>query len=173
MKVAYALLVLSIALMPLLYVAFGLKLLVIYALIWTDKLLIGLVKPLRLVGVDLSTFAAVLAGMAYGPLAAFVFVLIVYTFLWSLRYLLVPILLPDWPLFVPDRYGVVYASAGIIAGFMAASSFSMIMITAVAAKILIHGTAELLLGKPVRVIQFIGTIVFHALVIIPFGMALV
>lgn len=171
MKVSYALLLVSLAVMPLLFFV-NFKVLLVYLLLWVDKLVLGLLKPVRFIGIELSTLAGALAGIFFGPVASFFLVATLYTILHSIRFLVVPFPPPDWPLFVPDRYALVYASAGIVAGLMNTAAFPITLMIAVAVKILIHAATEMALGKPVRVASFIGTAIFYAIFMIPFGLQL-
>lgn len=170
MRTPFIAFLLTILLFPLLYL-FGLKLLAIYMLIWVDKIVIGLFRPLRIFGFELTTLASVFAAVFYGPFVAFVLTLLIFTFLQSLRYLVFPIQPPDFPLFVPNKDSIIYALGGLVAGFLSAQ-FQLIVIYTVLFKSGVYAITDIIiLRKPTYVITLAGIIFIHLVFLIPFGSA--
>ncbi len=173
MKSPYIFLLISVLLMPVLYFLFGAKLAFVYLLIWADKLIVGLFKPFRYLGIELTTLATVLAAMFYGPIAAFVLILFLFTFLQSLRYLIIPISVPEYPLFVPNPDSIIYALGGVVAGFLLSSPFNVIVVAVVVIKHLMYMAMNLIMHKPPAFLGLIGGVAFHLAVIIPFGLSVI
>ncbi|MBI2076116.1 MAG: hypothetical protein HYT72_02620 [Candidatus Aenigmarchaeota archaeon] len=161
----------SVLLFPVLFIT-GLQMFFIYLLVWADKIILGLFRPFRYFGVELTTLAAVLAAIFYGPFVSFVLVLFLFTFLQSLRYTVFPVSVPEYPLFVPNPDGVIYALGGIIAGFMLPFGFGATVIVVVITKYIMYIVMDMFLRKPPPVMGLIGGIAFHVAIIIPSGLAL-
>lgn len=170
MRTPFIAFLLTILLFPLLYL-FGLKLLAIYMLIWVDKIVIGLFRPLRIFGFELTTIASVFAAVFYGPFVSFLLTLIIFTFLQSLRYLVFPIQPPDFPLFVPNKDSIIYALGGLIAGFLP-FSFPLLVIYTVLFKSGLYAITDIIiLKKPTYIVTLFGIILIHLVFLIPFGAA--
>lgn len=165
--------IMTVLLFPVLYLLLGLKIFVIYLLIWVDKIVIGLFRPLRIMGFELTTLSSVLAAIFYGPLVSFVLTLVIFTFLQSLRYLVFPIQPPDFPLFVPNKDSIIYAAGGLAAGFLSSLPFSQVVIFTVLVKSGLYAVTDILIMKKSRYfITLLGIIITHLLILIPFGLEL-
>lgn len=160
----------TVALFPILYMLFGLKIFAIYLLMWIDKIVIGLFRPLRIFGFELTTLGSVFAAIFYGPLVSFVLTLVIFTFLQSLRYLVFPIQPPDFPLFVPNKDSIIYAVGGLVAGFLSSLPFAEVVIFTVLIKSGLYAVTDILIMKKSRYfITLFGIIIIHLLILIPFG----
>lgn len=169
MKWGTILFLISVCVLPLLYIFLG-ALSLIYLLVWTDKIILGLFRLFRYVGIETTTLATIIATIHYGPLFSFVLILILFTVLQSVRYLIVPISVPEYPLFIPNPDSVIYASSAIIAAFALPLGFSAALLIAVAVKYLMYILVDFSLGKPPHMPALIGGLLFNAGVMIPLGL---
>lgn len=148
------------------------RLFLIYLLIWADKLILGLFRPLHYLGIELTTLATVLAAMFFGPFASFVAVLVLFTLLQSLRHLLFPFSDPEYPLFVPNPDGMIYASGAIVAGAAAPLGFAASVMTVVIVKYLMYMALDFFRGKPPHIPALIGGVLFYLVAMIPLAQEL-
>ncbi len=170
MKPAVALFLLSIVLFPVLYLV-GIEILFVYVLVWIDKMLLGLFRPFRYFGIELTTLATVFATIFYGTFASFLVILILFTLIQSIRYLVIPISVPDYPLFVPNPDSIIYSLGAIAASLAMPFGFGTAVIAVVITKYVMYFLFHLMMKKPPSAITgIIGGIAFHAIVMIPFGL---
>jgi hypothetical protein len=172
MRLEFILLFATVLIMPIFYFIFGTKLFFIYFLIWVDKLIIGLLKPLRYAGIQLTVLASVFAAIYYGPVTSFIFVLVLFTFLQSLRYLIIPIASPNYIYFIPNTDSIIAALGGLIAGLLSSYSFGIILIITIMFHHLSYVTLGFIEHKPYHVIGLVGGLIFHVIVLIPFGLSI-
>lgn len=148
------------------------RLFLIYLLIWADKLILGMLRPLHYLGIELTTLATVLAVMFFGTVASFITVLVLFTVLQSLRHLLFPFYDPEYPLFVPNPDGMIYASGAIVAGAAAPLGFATSVMAVIIVKYLMYIALDLFRGKPPHIPAFVGGVLFYLIVMIPFAQEL-
>jgi len=173
MKLGSILFVVSVCILPLLYFFLDKPLFLVYLLVWIDKIILGLFRLFRYVGIETTALATVVAAMFYGPLFSFILILALFTVLQSVRYLIVPISVPEYPLFVPNPDSVIYASGGIIAAFALPLGLGATLLLVVASKYIVYILADLLLRKPPHLPALIGGMLFNAIVMIPTGFLLI
>ena len=160
----------TIATAPLLLFMFGIKVFVVYALIWIDKILIGVIRPARFVGIETTTTASIIMAIFYGPAVSFFSVLFLFTFLQSIRYFIFPLRPPDYPLFVPNKDSIIYAAGAALAGILNLYDFATIIIIVLVFKSFIYGITDFLVQKkPDFFITFGGTVIIHVIFFLPIG----
>jgi hypothetical protein len=169
----YVLFLLSVLLIPVLYFAFGVSLFFIYLLVWLDKIILGLFKLLRYFGIELTTLATVFAAIYFGPVVSSFLILFLFTFLQSLRYLIVPVNIPEYPLFVPNTDSIIYALGGIVAGFTLQFGFATAVVAVVITKHLMYIAKALIFGKLPSFTGLIGGVIFHLVAVIPIGLSFI
>ena len=133
-----------------------------FALIWFDKVIIGVFEPVRYVGVELTTAGTVLLALALGPVNAFLISLVIIPVLHAVKHIALPIGDPEWPLFLPSPYDAVNALGAAAAGLVAGLPlFWVIAITALA-KVLFYAIADTqILRKPIDFMGGVTTVVFN------------
>ena len=114
------------------YLLGGHVLAAIFAVLWFDKIIIGLSGIVHKFGIEFTTIASILMGIIYGPVIAFAMIIIVVPILYGIRYVLLPIAPPEWPLFVPSPQNLVEAlgaaAAGLLVGFPLLTIFIAVFI---------------------------------------------
>lgn len=171
MKLGLLLFVSSVLSMPFVYF-FGIGLFLVYSLVWADKIILGAFRMFRYIGIELTTLATVLASMLYGPFIAFIIILALFTFLQSLRYMIFPGPVPDYPLFVPNPDSIIYASGAFVATVFPSADFPIALIAVVVAKYIVYIAMDFFLRKPPHIPAFIGGMAFNWIVMVPLGIQL-
>ncbi len=173
MKINKALLLLLTLLVGagLFYLIGGFVLAAVYVLIWIDKIVI--INTLKYFGIELTTMATLMLGIAYGPIAAFIFGIVVIPLLHSMRFVLLPLQQPDWPLFVPHPNNVVDALGGAVAGMFATLPFLYLAVAVTLLKDVGYALSEgVLLGKPINWFSAVMYLLVNALIAYQFGPAI-
>lgn len=160
-----------IAGVALFYAIGGPVLAAVYALIWIDKILI--ISTLKYFGIELTTAATLMLGIAYGPAAAFAFGIVVIPLLHSMRFVLLPLPPPDWPLFVPHPNNVVDALGGAVAGALTTLPFLYLAIVVTLLKDIGYALSEgVVLGRPINVFSAVMYLLVNAAIAYQFGPAI-
>jgi hypothetical protein len=147
------------------------RLAILFALLWVDKTVISAFGAIRYFGVELTTVTSVILATLYGPFFAFIFLIVLIPVLHGLKYILLPLPTPEWPLFVPSPYNIVDAVGALVAGLLVPLSFFInLLVTAVSKDILFAFAARLTMSKPVNVLSAITSVVFNMFVGYPFGL---
>ncbi len=149
---------------------FDFRLAVLFAIIWVDKTIISAFGIIRYFGVELTTVTSVIMAIFYGPVFAFIFILVSTPVLHALKYVFLPLPQPEWPLFVPSPYNIVDALGALVAGFLAPFSLLInLLVTAIAKDFFFALAEKFMLSKPVDIISAITSIVFNLVAAYPFG----
>lgn len=101
------------------YLAGGLPLTLIFALLYTEKVFLGAFSPIGMIGIELTTVSTVLAGIIYGPVFAAIYCLAAITILRGLRHIFLPVSEPKWPPFLAGPDDMLHAGGAIVAGLLA------------------------------------------------------
>ncbi len=149
---------------------FDFRLAVLFVFLWIDKTVISAFGAVRYFGVELTTVISIIMAMLYGPWFAFFFLLLLIPFLHGLKYVLLPLPPPEWPLFIPSPYNIVDALGGLVAGFIPFSFMARLFLTAVSKDVFYALAERFMMSKPVDVISAITSVVFNMLVGYPFGL---
>ena len=112
----------SIVIMVLgLFVSFFIKdwrLATIFFLLWLDRMILGRASILGQFGLELTSMAVILTGLAYGPYFAAAYHFVASTLMVGLGWIITKSSEPNWPPFVPGPDQIVDALAAAIAGFL-------------------------------------------------------
>ncbi len=165
------LLLLTLAAGFLVFMVFDFRLAVMFAFLWVDKTVISAFRIVRYFGVELTTVISVIMAMIYGPVFAFIFILVSTPVLHGLKYVFLPMPPPEWPLFMPSPYNVVDALGALVAGFLAPLQlFYALLGTAIAKDVFFAAAEKFMLSKPVDVISAVTSIAFNLLAGYPFAL---
>ena len=146
------------------FVSKGIALGIIFALLWFDKVIIGVFEPLRYLGIDLTTMATVLLALAYGPFFALVFCIIVIPILHAIKHVIIPDMESQWPIFIPSPYDGVNAFGALVAGLVAGWPLIAIMFVTLFAKYAAYAFVDLALyGRPVDFVSAFTNFLFNML----------
>ena len=141
------------------------KLAVIYLLLWIDKVPLGILSVLRLVGIEFTTISTLLLGILYGPLGA-AFIFFAVPILDGIRSLFVKIA-SDRPPFVPGFANVVDAVLVIVAFVLASQDIFVIIISILLIKYAVHETKDMVYGKPFD-FMVVPNFVFNLVILLVF-----
>ena len=148
----------------LLYVLGGPGLAAIYAILWADKVLLGFAGVIRYAGIEFTTMVTILTGMLFGPVLAFIFIIIVIPILHAIKFIALPLYEPDWPLFVPHYYNFVDAIGASVAGMAAGLPLLWIMILVLIARGIMYPFIDFyLLDKGINFFTIPPTAIFNLL----------
>ncbi len=109
------------------YMLAGLPLMLIYSMIWLEKVILGAFSPIGMIGIEFSTLSTVLAAILYGPFYAVVFTMVTFPILRGLRYALLPLTEPEWPPFFPGPDDALHASGALVGALISSLPFFWIM----------------------------------------------
>jgi hypothetical protein len=151
------------------YLLGGHVLAAIFAVLWFDKTIIGLSGIVHKFGIEFTTIATILMGIIYGPIIAFVMSIILLPVLYGIRYVLLPIAPPEWPLFVPSPQNLVEAIGAAIAGMLAGFPLLTIFLAVFIVKEIAYVVADRAIGKPPDIIYPVVNFVFNLLIILNLG----
>ncbi len=158
----------------LILLVFDFRLAVMYAILWADKTIISAFRIIRYFGVELTTVISVIMAMIYGPIFAFIFILVSTPILHGLKYVFLPMPPPEWPLFVPSPYNIVDALGALVAGLLAPLQlFYALLATAIAKDFFFALSEKFMLSKPVDVISAVTSIAFNLFAGYPIGLFVV
>jgi len=141
----------------------------IFAVLWFDKVLIGLSGIIHKFGIEFTTIATILMGIIYGPIIAFVMSIIILPILYAIRYILVPLVPPEWPLFVPSPQNLVEAIGAAVAGLLMNFPLLTIFIGVFIIKEIAYVIVDRVIGKPADIIYPMVNFVFNLLIVINLG----
>jgi hypothetical protein len=141
----------------------------IFAVLWFDKVIIGLSGIVHKFGIEFTTIATILMGIIYGPIIAFVMSIIILPMLYGIRYILLPIAPPEWPLFVPSPQNLVEALGAAAAGLLAGFPLLNIFIAVFIIKEIAYIVTDRIIGKPPDLIYPVVNFIFNLLIIINLG----
>ncbi|MBI4019488.1 MAG: hypothetical protein HY364_04505 [Candidatus Aenigmarchaeota archaeon] len=157
----------------LLYLLGGIALAAVYAILWIDKIVLGMLGPIRYLGVEFTTLATIILGISYGPLPAFLFSIIVIPLLHSSKYLFLPLPQPEWPFFIPHPNNIVDAIGALCAGILWVIGIKeLLILTAIVVIIKDAGygiSEKMMFGKPVDYFSAAMYLIFNCLLIFQFG----
>lgn len=163
-------LVLSIVLgYGLFYLIGGHVLAAIFAVLWFDKVIIGTAGIPHKFGVEFTTIATILMGIIYGPVIAFFLTLILLPILYGLKYVLLPLTPPSWPLFVPSPQNFVDAIGAAAAGLLGGFPLLLIFLGAFIIKEIAYVIVDISIGKPPDVIYPFVNFIFNLLIVLKLG----
>ena len=141
----------------------------IFAVLWFDKVLIGVSGIVHKFGIEFTTIATILMGLIYGPIIAFVMSIIILPVLYGIRYVLLPIAPPEWPLFVPSPQNLVEAIGAAVAGLLVGFPLLTIFLAVFVIKEVAYVIADRLIGKPPDIIYPVVNFVFNLLIVFYLG----
>ena len=160
----------------LLYFIGGPAMAVAYAILWLDKIVFGMLGPIRYLGVEFTTIGTIILGIAYGPVAAFLFSIVVIPLLHSSKYVFLPLPQPEWPFFIPHPNNIVDAIGALCAGLLWALGVKeLLILTAIVVIIKDAGygvSEKMMFGKPVDYFSAVMYLIFNGLLAYQFGAAI-
>ncbi len=151
------------------YLLGGHVLAAIFAVLWFDKIIIGLSGIVHKFGIEFTTIATILMGIIYGPVIAFAMIIIIVPILYGLRYMLLPLVPPEWPLFVPSPQNLVEALGAAVAGLLAGFPLLTIFLAVFMVKEIAYVVTDRIIGKPPDLIYPVVNFIFNLLIIINLG----
>jgi hypothetical protein len=176
MKLNYKLPILALTLIigtAFFYILGGTVLALVYAILWVDKIIIGMVGTVRYLGIEFTTIATVIIGISYGPVNAFIFSIVMIPLLHAAKYIFLPLPQPEWPYFIPHPNNVVDALGAAFAGVFAGLPLLFNTLIVVFLKDVGYALSErYMIGKPIDYFSAIMYLVFNALLAIQFGPAI-
>ncbi len=151
------------------YLIGGHVLAAIFAVLWFDKVIIGTAGLPHKFGVELTTIATILMGIIYGPVLAFVLTMILLPVLYGLKYILLPLSPPSWPLFVPSPQNLVDAIGAAAAGIFAGFDLLILFLGVFIIKEIAYLAVDFMIGRPPDVIYPFVNFVFNILIVLNMG----
>lgn len=151
------------------YLIGGHVLAAIFSVLWFDKIIIGTAVLPHKFGVELTTIATILMGIIYGPVIAFFLTLILLPILYGLKYVLLPLTPPEWPLFVPSPQNLVDAIGAAVAGLLMGFDLLIIFIGVFIIKEITYLIVDFSIGKPPDVIYPGVNFIFNLLIVLKLG----
>ena len=149
------------------YVFGGTPIVIIFLIIWFEKIIIFGTPVLDNV-TDFTTISMALVGIIYGPIASIAFGLILFPILEGAKNVMSPFPIDRVP-FVPAFPNIIDALTGIIAWLLRGFSLPWIIVILVIFKYTINGAFELMIsGKPPPVMTAIATFIFNMFLILTF-----
>lgn len=94
------------------------RLAVIFSILWFDTLVLGYVGFLWDVGLELTVFAQILTGFAYGPMFAAIYTGISNTLMLGLQWTITRSREPDWPPYTPGLDTIVAMLTSVMAHYL-------------------------------------------------------
>ncbi|MBI4014998.1 MAG: hypothetical protein HY365_03515 [Candidatus Aenigmarchaeota archaeon] len=148
------------------YLIGGPPLLYLFLLVWLDKTILRSITP-EFLGIEVTTLATVLAGMALGGMGGFVFAIITIPLLEGIKGLIVPG--NDVP-FLPTPYHLADAIVAFLASFLAGVPLLGAVAALLAVKFMMDATIDAhFTAKPFDFLSAGLTVVFNLLMVWGFG----
>ena len=158
------------------YLIGGLAMAAAYAILWIDKIIFGMLGPIRYLGVEFTTIGTIILGIAYGAIPAFLFSIIVIPLLHSSKYVFLPLPQPEWPFFIRHPNNIVDAIGALCAGILWAVGIKeLLILTAIVVIIKDAGygiSEKMMFGKPIDYFSAVMYLIFNALLAFQFGPAI-
>lgn len=145
------------------YLIGGIPLALIYFIIWFDKSIIGLGGLIGRFGIELVTIPAVALGLLYGPVLAFLFLIIILPIVYAVKHLLLGTQ-SEWPLFVPSFWNLGHAIGGALAGLLMGMDIFLIFLIVLVAENIVFFIYELGSQRPMDFIWAAGNIIFNLVI---------
>lgn len=104
------------------YLIDGFGFLIIYLMLWIDKVIFGELRSPLYFGLDFYSLPSILIGIAYGPLSGFLFGFLVVPIVWGMIDLIYTLLLgghlvdTGWELFFPSPESLITGLIAVVAG---------------------------------------------------------
>ncbi len=147
----------------------GVPLVIIFALLAFDKIILGMTGVLRRFGIELTTALTIFLGIMHGAVFAFFYTLLLIPFFHAIKFFFIPVQ-PDWPLFVPAPYNLADSFGAVVAALMRNFFVAHIMVAVIIVKIILYAlTDRLMFGKPVDVFSAITYLIFNMIIVLPFS----
>lgn len=144
----------------------GPPLLYLFLLVWLDKTILRSVMP-EFLGIELTTLATVLAGMALGGAGGFVFTIVTVPLLEGVKGLVVP---SDSPPFLPTPYHLADAIVAFLASFLAGVPLIVALATMLLVKFMMDATIDAhFTAKPFDFLSATLTFAFNMFIVWAFG----
>jgi len=144
------------------YLLGGFPLVLIFSLIWLEKLILGAFSPIGMIGIELATVSTVLAGLIYGPINGLIFSMVSIPLLRGFRYFLLPVEEPQWPPFLPGPDDMLHSGGALLAGLLGFMPFFWLMVVINIYKTLSWTYAiPYIMDKPWNPFTSIATIIFN------------
>src|SRR3989344_1376220 len=148
------------------YLIGGAPLLYLFLRVWLDKTILRSVTP-QILGVEVTTLAMVLAGMALGGIGGVVFAIVTIPLLEGVKGLVIP---SDSPPFLPMPYHLADAIVAFIASFLAGVGLMPALATMFAVKFMMDATIDAhFTAKPFDFLSAMLTFAFNMLIVWAFG----
>ncbi|MBI4896139.1 MAG: hypothetical protein HY832_01170 [Candidatus Aenigmarchaeota archaeon] len=146
--------------------------LVVLALFWLDKMGVEFFSIISYLGAEIVTFATVILGLMFGPVAALIIGIVFITAFHSCKFLIIP--MPTrWPMFVPSPTDIIHAIGGCIAGFLVGLPFFSAFIIVIGIKTVLFAFYDLYWkGKPIDFVAAGLNIIFNLLFYVLVGVSL-
>ncbi|MBI4173812.1 MAG: hypothetical protein HY519_03780 [Candidatus Aenigmarchaeota archaeon] len=152
------------------FLAGGVGLAAIYVIMWFDKVILGFAGIVRWIGIDFTTIATVMLGMAFGPWFAFFYTIIVIPVFHAVKFIALPLYEPEWPLFIPHYYNFIDAIGAALAGMFAWSGIFWAAIVVMFARMILYSMVDYyLLEKGVNVFIIPQNFIFNLLLVWYYG----
>ncbi len=136
----------------------GLRFSIIYAMLWTDKIIIGKLKMPLEFGIELFSIPAILVGIIYGPLTGFLFAFFIIPIIGGILDFIAAglggtqMLDTGWEPFFPspDSFisGIIAVLSGFLKGFL---PFLYIVIACMVVRFFTHTIKDVIFGMPIKI----------------------
>lgn len=145
------------------YISGGVALILVFAMLWVDKIIIGKMKTPLEFGIELFSIPAILVGIIYGPITGFIFAVFIIPIIGStLDFMATAIgssqlLDVGWAPFVPSIDSFFAGITAVLASFLKNSfPFFYIVLICMLVKVFLNSIRNILSGGPVKLANFIN-----------------
>ncbi len=149
------------------YIFGGIPLVIVFLLLWTDKVIFGILRVPGAFGIELTTVSTVILGIAYGPQFGFFFALILIPMIDGIKHFFIKVHV-EWPPFIPSVANVSDGLVAVVAGIMKGYPLPIIAFVALPVKYLFFFAENIIHRKPPNLMWLLGNIAFNVIIIMKF-----
>ncbi|MFH0832289.1 MAG: hypothetical protein V1900_01015, partial [Candidatus Aenigmatarchaeota archaeon] len=135
------------------YLLGGFKLALVFAILWTDRMVISYTRILPEFGIELVSLPIIMSGILLGPFKGFAFAFIITPLLDSMQlFYKIPAFEEGWLPFIPSLYDFFKGVTAMIAGLLFAAGFLpfWILLICIVIKNAMYFVGDRLFGFPPR-----------------------
>ncbi len=149
------------------YIFGGIPLVIVFLLLWTDKVIFGILRFPNPFGIELVTISTIILGIAYGPVFGFFFSLIFIPIIEGIKHFFIKVHV-EWPPFIPSIAHLSDAIVAAIVGVLRSQPLTHILFVILPVKYLLDGVESMMHRKPVNFIYILANAAFNIIIIVRF-----
>ena len=146
----------------------GLKLAIVYAMLWIDKVVIGKLKVPMEFGIELFSLPAILVGIIYGPAIGFIFGFLIIPLIGGIIDVISSLILGSqlldtgWEPFVPSPDSLISGAIAVVGGLISPFlPFFFIVLVCIIIRFIVSVVKDIMMGNPPKIIAYIINLVLN------------